>query len=188
MKIIGLTGPAGAGKDAAADALCFKHRYARIALADPIRAGVTAIFGLPNGALESRADKERCIEWIGKSPRQLMQTLGTEWGREHVAHDIWLKITERKIQVRIDNAKYTGIQGIVVTDIRFPNEAEWLLKRGTLVHIVRNKSDLPALDSETAQHVSEQGIKPLDDAPILINDGTLEDLYASVGQLIKALK
>lgn len=188
MKILGLTGPAGAGKDSVADALCWEHKFCRIALADPIRAGISAIFGLQHETLDSRADKERRIDWIGKSPRQLMQTLGTEWGRQHVAHDIWLKIAERKIQVRIANAKCTGIQGVVITDIRFPNEADWLRERGTLVHIVRNKSDLPGLDSDTAQHVSEQGIKPLYGAPILINDGTLEDLHAAVGRLVKALK
>ncbi|MFG3200356.1 hypothetical protein ACGFYT_30030 [Streptomyces sp. NPDC048208] len=63
----------------------------------------------------------------------------------------------------------------VVTDVRYPNEAWALARRGfRLVRVIR-----PALgDPSPAAHESETA---LDDQPIgvtIVNNGTLEDLYA----------
>lgn len=177
LKIIGLTGPAGAGKDTAALHLCAAYGFASFALADPIRKGIMAMFDMAEVELVDRSKKEQPIYWLGKSPRQLMQTLGTEWGRQHVADDIWLRLADQRIAHLTANAKYLGLKGIVITDIRFPNEAEWIRQRGDLVHITRQSK---CLNQSTAKHASEQGIAPLDCESILINDSTIADLYRQI--------
>lgn len=69
-----------------------------------------------------------------------MQTLGTEWGRNFVDSGLWLKIADRKIDyLRIlASNKNAYIEGIVVTDVRFPNEYDYIHKNGGAIwHIHR---------------------------------------------------
>lgn len=160
MKLIGLTGPAGSGKDSVAGFLSALHNFEKFALADPIRFAIMGMFGTSYTEMNDRLAKESTIEWIGKSPRQLMQTLGTEWGRKHVADDIWLRIAERKIEtIRSANRfESNPIAGIVISDIRFDNEAE-LLRRlgGQIWHIYRPGTEF-RLVGDTAAHPSEAGV------------------------------
>ena len=81
MQLIGLTGRAGCGKDTIASFLCEAHGFVQIALADPLRDGLKAMLGVTDEQLHRRDLKEAPIDWIGRSPRELLQTLGTEWGR-----------------------------------------------------------------------------------------------------------
>ena len=80
MKIIGLSGPAGSGKDTVADFLCQTQGFVQIAFADHIRDGVAATFGLEQSYFTDRAKKETVVIRIGKSPRELMQGFG-DWLR-----------------------------------------------------------------------------------------------------------
>ncbi len=83
MKIIGLHGLARSGKDTLASYLVEHHGFVRIGLADPLRKFVSDITGIPLEDLMDGPTKETPLEWLNnKSPRVLMQTLGTEWGRE----------------------------------------------------------------------------------------------------------
>ena len=78
--LIGITGPAFSGKDTIANHLCLTHGYFTCeAFADPLRDGLSALFGLFPHHFDAK-HKETVIEWIGKSPRELLQTLGTQWG------------------------------------------------------------------------------------------------------------
>ena len=169
--IIGLTGPAGSGKDTVADWLEAGHDFTRVALADPIRKGLCGMFGL-SMTLFKPGIKEQVIPWIGKSPRELMQTLGTEWGREMVAPDIWLRVAENVV------ATEPGAN-IVVTDIRMPNEVEWLRRLGGQLWHVRRPSCAPA-----RAHSSEKGIPAAPGDIIISNDGTLAELYIGVDLII----
>jgi len=92
MRLIGLTGPAGSGKDTVARLLCEQHGFVQMAFADPLRAMLKAGLGLTDEELHRRDLKEAPLEWLGKSPRQLLQTLGTEWGRQHVHPHLWLEL------------------------------------------------------------------------------------------------
>jgi len=92
MRLIGLTGPAGSGKDTVARLLCEQHGFVQIAFADPLRAMLKAGLGLTDEHFNNREDKEAPLEWLGKSPRQLLQTLGTEWGRRQVHPHLWLEL------------------------------------------------------------------------------------------------
>lgn len=170
-KLIGLAGKARSGKDTVAkmldDAFCVR----RIALADPVRAAVAASL---NMTMESYLDlpKEEVLEWLGKSRRQLEQTLGTEWGRNLVNETFWLMVLEKKIE------KYRDEWGehVVVTDIRFDNEACKIREMGgTIWHVIRE--DAPAVN----EHVSEQGILFYPEVDeIILNNGSLSDLAEEV--------
>lgn len=171
-KLIGLAGLKGAGKDSAAFYLSRCFGFRRLALADPIRDGLLAMLDLTLDELNNRAFKEAPIDWLGCSPRHLMQTLGTEWGRTHIAGDLWLRIASR----RISASQNEGHRNIVITDIRFENEAEWIREQGGVIwHIVR-----PADSDVSDQHLSEAGIQVWPGDEVILNRGSLDDLGACV--------
>jgi predicted ATPase len=90
-KIIGLTGPAGSGKDAVRDIL-EDLGLIGFAFADPIRNMIRGLLtdnGLSDDWMDDRNLKERIIPALGVSYRQMAQTLGTEWGRG-LRSDFWL--------------------------------------------------------------------------------------------------
>lgn len=173
MKIVGLTAPRGAGKDTAA--LTFGELgYRCIAFAEPIKHAVEDMFSLDAEVWTDRQLKESTLHDSGLvpglhcSPRYLAQTLGTEWGRDLIAPDVWVRAVESKIKAE---ARLYGAQKFVVTDVRFSNEAEWIRSlAGRVVEI-----DRPGYNWNP-EHASEVG--PADELVdhTLLNTGSLADL------------
>jgi hypothetical protein len=171
--LIGLTGRAGAGKDTLADHLVSSFGYVKYSLASPLKNGLNATFGFTPEQWTDRAWKEEVIPWIGRSPRQLAQTLGTDWGRELVAGDIWLRCAGNFI-----DTLPKGCPGVVIADVRFNNEALFIKHRGGVVCQI-TRPDVEAVSA----HISEAGVAlHLLDAT-LTNNGSMETL-ADLGELI----
>lgn len=209
--LIGLTGPAGCGKDTVARILADQHGVDSIALAAPLRAALCAIFDWEPQAFDDRAWKERPLSAqqpsttpagalagrlygtpatallaIDKSPRQLLQTLGTEWGRNQVHPDLWLLVAAMRLDdyAAMDAAAGRAPAPICITDIRFDNEAAWLRQRGgVLWHIERGNT------AAVASHSSEHGVpfNPQRDQ-VLDNNGSLLDLADQVARLMDAIE
>lgn len=172
--LIGLTGAAGAGKDTVARMLVEAHGGRIAAFAGPLYDFVATITGIPAHRLADRAVKEAVIPWLGKSPRQLLQTLGTEWGRQSVSEDIWV----RSLLERIKPWRDAGLL-VVVTDVRFDNEADAIADAGGEVwRVVR--PGWRCLTEDAQKHASEAGVSDRLVALTLTNDGTLDDLRAVI--------
>lgn len=168
--IIGLCGAAGAGKGSVANVLAAKYFFSEIAFADPLYAMVSALTGMTVEQLHDREIKEKPIQWLGKSPRQLLQSLGTEWGRGMVKDDLWVGIAMR---TALASAR------AVITDVRFDNEAIAVKNAGGVVWKVVRDSHA-CLAEDTARHTSEAGVsRELVDLTIQ-NSGTLDDLACTV--------
>lgn len=167
VRLIGISGRAGAGKNAVAGMI---DGAAVVQLADPLYAALAAMLGVSESILRHRSYKGAPLPDIGKSPRQLLQTLGTEWGRSMVSPDIWIRMAER----RIDALAASGVATVAVADVRFENEAEWIRGRGGQIWHVR-RSDVTA-----DGHASENGIAVLDGDVVIDNSGTLDDLRRAV--------
>ena len=167
-RIIGFTGPAGAGKDLAASMVPGGHR---IAFADPLYQGLSVMLGIDEAVLRDRSVKERPFREFGASPRQLLQTLGTEWGRQMVCHDIWLRVAS----LRWMQAAGEGASVIVVPDVRFENEARQIRSEGGEVWMIHRPGVEPV-----AAHSSEAGLplKLID--RLIVNDGTVDQLRERV--------
>jgi hypothetical protein len=142
---------------------------ASVSFAEPLKTGLKTMLQLTdehvNGSL-----KEEVLDWLGKSPRQLLQMLGTDWGRSMVHTDLWLMLAKRKIEsiLRLSVP-------VIVTDVRFDNEAEMIRSLGGQVwHVYRP-------DAQTVNaHASEAGVSfGLDDITIY-NVGTLDELREMV--------
>jgi len=168
-QVIGITGRAGAGKNTVADLI---PGAVVIQLADPLYAALAAMLGVPEAQLRDRRLKERAIPAIGKSPRQMLQTLGTEWGRDLVDRHLWLKIAHERIQ----KLARAGAEVVVVADVRFANEAEWIRERlGGEVWEVR-RPGLPV----AAGHSSEAGLPDELVDRRIDNDGSIDELRVAM--------
>lgn len=160
MFAIGFTGQARSGKTTATTHLLSQmpDRWITAAFADPIKA-MLATMGV------SCADefKEIVHPIYGQTPRYMMQTLGTQWGRNMIGNDTWVKAFAHK---------YDG-QSIIVSDVRYENEAQMVRDNGILIH-VRNRGGI------ASDHDSEQLLAIHASDFVIDNSGELLDLYGAL--------
>jgi hypothetical protein len=124
-KIIALAGAKTVGKTTMAESLnSFLHNSEIMSFATPIKDMLIAM-GVPNDSVKGDK-KEVIIQEIGQSGRDLMQSLGTEWGRKTVDQNIWVYALHKKI---LKSKKDT----IIIDDCRFENEAQWVKACGGIV-------------------------------------------------------
>ncbi len=138
----------------------------------------------------------------GLSVRIALQTLGTSWGRESVHTDIWVDYLRRTgdqlfADSRLDYSRSNGIfkneekiQGpsyVAISDGRFSNEiAAATYGGGTAIRIVR-KDIADAARIGITNHRSEVEQTEIPDSAftaVIINDGTKEELFAKVDQIM----
>jgi hypothetical protein len=168
--LIGLTGRARAGKDTAALALR-PLGFARVSFADPIRDMLEAL-GMRRADMDG-PNKEIVLPQFGFSYRRAAQTLGTEWGR-NLNPSLWLDVARH----RIDALRQSGTPHVVLTDVRFDNEARLVHELGGKVLEIVRPDATPVL-----RHASEQGVAPgLVDA-VLFNTGALPGFVVNVRYL-----
>lgn len=169
--IIGFTGRSGAGKDTCAEIITqIDKNFKQFAFADALKTEVSNSFcvdrlWLFNRSLKEqknynfafhRSDNTEFIErmrelnfdlYEPRSPREVMQLWGNEY-RRHQDEAYWVNQGIDAIHGMIAS----GVKGIVISDVRFINEAETLKICGAqLVRIYRHKADdTPAVhESET---------------------------------------
>jgi hypothetical protein len=161
--MIGIAGSAGSGKTTLAKALEARG-FRIIAFADPIYEAVSAIVGLPVAALQQRGIKEKPLEWLGRSPRHLLQTLGTEWGRDSISQTIWIDIALHRAEHFPD---------VVIPDVRFDNEARAIRANGGKVWKL-SRDDYRPLERSACIHSSEAGVSDHLIDLTIDNDGPAE--------------
>lgn len=187
-KIIALTGPAGSGKDITAAKIKSQiaHRqpdaiFRDLSFADPIKAAVASILECNVSDFEQRPFKETTLHWshdLAASPRQMMQLLGDEWGRQLIDPEIWIKLATRKLQ----EFKQYNVDYVLISDLRYDNEHQWILNNGgSVIRINRDAAE------PVAEHSSEAGLSW---APCytLDNNGSLDDLCLRTLQIVKILQ
>jgi hypothetical protein len=178
MRTIGLTGRAGVGKDTVADYLVANHGFRKYSLAGPLKE-MLKVIGVD---CDNRETKELPHPVFGVSPRRMAQTLGTEWMRDCVATDGWLRVADRYVEeirrVNAHNDDQTYCEGVVFSDVRFENEAEFIRERGTLIHVLR---DVAAVEA----HPSEVGIKfRIEGDRCLLNDKAIEVTFRRLEDIL----
>lgn len=164
IRVIGVTGRARAGKDTVANMIKDHIGGSRYSFATPIYDMLAAI-GFDFRSSTWSDHKDKTIPGLGVSPRRMLQTLGTEWGRELVHPDFWLMLAE----IQLDK-----MSRMVVSDVRFENEATWVRKHGVLIRVVR--TDAASVEA----HASENGVEPTSADILINNNGTLKELEQRV--------
>lgn len=160
--IVGFCGLAGAGKTTAAGILVAELGYRRIAFADPLKAMARA-FGLGPRELSGDLKEAPCDLLCGRTPRQFMQMLGTEFGRDMIGTDLWLRSWRRSVEAVIASE---GHNLIVADDVRFPQEADAIRSMGGIVVRIER---MGAGSASGGSHPSET--TPIAVDATIVNDG-----------------
>ena len=96
--IIGITGKAGSGKDTVADYLVKNHDFIKLSFAGILKQGMQILFNLSDDQLHHPLVKEKIDPRWGKSPRELMQWLGTDILRKNIRQDFFIVHLETQIE------------------------------------------------------------------------------------------
>lgn len=102
--------------------------------------------------------------FIKISPRYAYQYFGTEVVRS-IRPNLWVN--------HLDDIMWSGTN-LIVPDVRFNNEAEWVRENGILIHINTNR------DTIQTTHASEGGLEPLEGEIVINNTSTLKQFKNSV--------
>lgn len=186
MKLIALCGAAGAGKDTVADMLPAR----KLAFADTLYAEVAAAWEVEIESLKSRETKElqqhrlaifECKDdgfmefrfqdaWSeARSPRQILQWWG-DYRRaqspDYFVARTWQTICEHMMRD----------ESVVLTDVRFPNEAAMVRQLGGQIWQIRR----PGYEAGSTGHASDTDGSEFSPDRVIVNIGSLEDLRATV--------
>tara|TARA_Y100000590_G_scaffold214413_1_gene243042 strand:+ start:1058 stop:1615 length:558 start_codon:yes stop_codon:yes gene_type:complete len=167
--LIGFAGKARSGKDTAGAYLVDKYHFLRYSFAQPLKDGAKAMFNLTDEQMEN---KEKVIEPWGRSPRELYQLLGTDIART-IDKRVWIKNAEMFMKKSVGRS-------VVITDVRFKNEAEWIKSLGGVVIFLESKTR--GIHTRTL-HASENGLDMNDVDVYIENDSTINALYEKIESL-----
>jgi len=198
--IIGLCGPAGAGKDTVAAILRAHAGFHCMAFADALREEVCNAYGIERLYLTRRELKDspqtylalsRCADQefvrvvrIGhlmspmdefmaapRSPREIMQWWGTEYRRAKRA-TYWLD----QVAMSIQNLNRTQLQRtFAITDVRFENEAQTVRRLGGWIWQVKRPGAVA-----TGGHASDVSGAEFSPDLCIDNHGDLQQLVDQV--------
>lgn len=176
--LIGITGPAGCGKDTVGEILAREHGFACFSFAQQIKDTVCALLGYPSEQWNDREWRETEVPVWDCTPRHMAQTLGTEWGRRCIKESIWIDLTLSQFDSEADD--------VAITDVRFRNEADVIRspeQKGYVLHVHRMETE--ASGQINRKHASEQGVGNPNTEDFHINNfGTVEDLAVQVFQVV----
>jgi hypothetical protein len=209
--IIGICGFIGSGKDTIADYLVNLHHFRRESFANTLKDAVAQVFGWDRTMLEGRTKqarewREQVDPWWSQrlgiphlTPRYILQQWGTEVCRKNFHDDIWIASLENKLRNSRDD--------VVISDCRFPNEIRAIKTAGGIVvRVVRgpepewydaavsrnrgpNGNSTWALSGRRLEqlgvHASETSWVGTKFDVVLDNNGTLDDLYQQVKNLVQ---
>lgn len=194
--IVGIAGPAGAGKDSFADALVERCAFKKMAFADPLREMALAIDPIVDW--ESRLHPgfgthairpvrySEALDEVGyneakfKYPeiRRFLQRLGTNAVRETLGDNTWTDIA----MDRARGATSEGLAGVAISDVRFRNEARAIKVAGGVVVQVQRPGVEPL-----GGHISEHDLDNWTFDYVIRNDESLDSLAEMAGGFLSGL-
>lgn len=151
-----------------------EYDYARLSFADPLRVLERAFYeqiGADSGfgSLDKEDHLENEAGVSNVTRRRVLQTLGTEWGRQCIDPDIWVKIARKRI------GELNGLYDcVVIDDVRFLNEYTAIRELGGEVWNI-HRPDAGNLDT---YHVSEGALNGNLFDRYILNDSTVTQLLA----------
>ena len=162
--LIGIVGRKRSGKDTLAGFMREISPGTRVlSFAEPLKLACKHAYQLSDAQLDDTKD---VIDhrW-GMTPRDMMKSLGVNYFRAQ-DEEHWTKNMSFRLE---------GVGNVVISDVRFQNEAAFVRERGgVLIHVSRD------MESNSDDHVSEQTTDAIECDHYIRNDGTMNDLRVSL--------
>lgn len=172
-RLIGLYSPRPqSGKSHIARTLLIAQGWSIISFAEPIKEMFISFMssaGYDDAHIDDMltTEKEARIPELGVSPRHMLQTLGTEWGRECISPDVWVSVWEERVSKSLGAGR-----NVVCDDVRFPNEFAAVKLMGGDMWWVNRPTDQFVQTS----HASEGALNNHNFDHRVPNEGTLAEL------------
>ena len=168
--LIAVSGKIGAGKDVLADLLQeLEPRFEKKSFALKLKQICVLLTGVPIYEQLSREGKMRYLPDWGMTIGKMQQLLGTNAIRNGLHPDAWV--------LALFSDYVPSKSFWVITDCRFPNEAQAVLSRGGLM--VRIDGSRTGPQGRGPFHISETALDDFDGFSYrFTNDGTMEDLMS----------
>lgn len=187
--LIGISGKARAGKSEAASFLKGVHRYDSDSFAARIKTACAELFGFDEYCYNSHKS-EPIAGFEVVTSRELYQFFGTELCRTLFGPNffVWNEAAYYKSCESYQHFR------VVYDDIRFQEEADWILEcGGTLIHLTRKGADGKV---GIPDHASEQGYQTTDTKLYrkgenyyeVENNGTVFDLGYQINKVLAAVR
>lgn len=179
-KSIGLIGRAQAGKDSVGDRLRQRYGYQRVAFADPLKVAALRVDPLIPLSYNVHGRLSQLVQGVGwdyakttyPEVRRILQHVG------QTVRELDPLFWVRAATPAIDAAERLGLP-VVVTDVRYENEALALRDRGfSFIRVTRPGTDTPGA------HKSETELANWAAALTIGNTGTLDTLNRIVDSLL----
>lgn len=208
--LVGISGFIGCGKSTVADQLTDQFGFRKDSFATSLKDAVALMFDWPRNMIEgdtkqSREWREEVDEWWANklgipnfSPRLALQLIGTDSLRNHFNEGIWFMTLENRIRKNPD-------QHVVISDVRFPNEIEFIKNQGGIMvrvdrgpapvwyetALMANRGNSLAKEAMTktysSAHFSEWAWVGAKFDYVVNNNDTLESLDRQVYEIVKKI-
>lgn len=164
MRLIGIAGRMGAGKTTLAQALCALHGQKKISFATPLK------------------EIAKLMGWDGVKDgpgRRLLQKLGAV-GREYRSN-LWIDMLDESLDHFTDD--------VVIDDVRFENEVDYVLNHGGMILWVENGEGSITSDGDVSERMMPEDVigrcsVPAGQFAIIRNVGSPADMLRSASQAI----
>jgi dephospho-CoA kinase len=182
-KFIIFIGASGSGKDTSYEAI--QHLgYKRYAFADHLKEIVKVMFHLTQH--DVTVNKNTPLDkWYGKTPRELVQFIGTEVLQYKINELIPELHRNYHCKILTDNIKQEGNNLIVITDLRFHHELNYLISEFPEDDIYVVKIIRPSLDLNESfrKHISETELNEITYDYVIHNDKNKQEFVENVRKL-----
>lgn len=195
---IAFTGKLRSGKSAAAGRLVYNYGFESVSFGSALKRYADEIFSVTEVSeykpeLITEVDPFGCTYTVSqRKPRKLYQDFGQTL--RELDPDIWIRHAEKSVEMFED---FRSTRGIVIDDLRQPNEYEWCLDNGFVIirlvapaetRVRRAEIAGDAFELANLGHETESYVDSFEVDYEIINDGSLDELYARVDALVAKLK
>lgn len=193
--IIGLSGKAQAGKDTVGAYLVEAHGFKRLSFAQALKdlaVAVDPVVGswrddeVPNNLqLDPLAGLVADDGWDDAKTypevRRFLQNLGQ--GIRDLDPEFWIRQIQKQLVAQMNEQQTLGPH-VVITDVRYRNEADWIRQCGYVWRIERKDA---GLDGDAASHPSENDLNDYKFDGTIGNHTTISDLHQLVDSALEGL-
>lgn len=190
---IAITGKMRSGKTTAADYLWMKYDFKILSFGEPIKRIADEYFKhLYEPIYENCPFSENGKSIAGyKKPRKLLQQIGQLF--RQIDEDVWIKRAEQTMKYY---EQYRDTRGIVIDDLRQPNEYEWARANGFVIirinapdelRIERAKAAGDDFDINDLTHETEKHVDTFAVDYEVSNSGDIRDLERQIDEIMTKL-